>query len=192
MFLGEYTARSGYAYSQTNNIIHNFKMGVEIRGNAQRWRYKERDIRVVAEAFSKAIHSAWLATATLVPIPPSKLKSDPLYDDRVLRMLRLIPAEGALDVRELIVQTIDRPAAHGAQCRPNPDELLQCYEINEAVARPEPSEIGVFDDVLVTGAGYKACQALLQHRFPDAEIYGFFIARRAPEASDPDLEFDIF
>lgn len=28
-FFGEYTARKGYAFSNTNNLIHNFKKGVE-------------------------------------------------------------------------------------------------------------------------------------------------------------------
>src|ERR1700684_2001923 len=81
-FLGEYTARKGFAFSATNQLILNFKKSVTTRNTAQ-WRYKERAIAQAAAAFRTAIADAALNKATLVPIPPSKAKSDPLYDDRL-------------------------------------------------------------------------------------------------------------
>ena len=48
--------------------------------------------------------------------------------------------------------------------------------------------IGFFDDVLTTGAHFKAVQALLQSQFPQTEIVGLFIARRVPETVN---EFDV-
>ena len=36
-FLGEYTARKGYAFSATNNLVLNFKKSMTTRGQAQ-WR----------------------------------------------------------------------------------------------------------------------------------------------------------
>jgi adenine/guanine phosphoribosyltransferase-like PRPP-binding protein len=38
------------------------------------------------------------------------------------------------------------------------------------------------DDVLTTGAHFKAAQAILQKAFPGVLIIGFFIARRVPES----------
>ena len=76
-FLGEYTARKGYAFSATNQLVLNFKKSMDKRGTAQ-WRYKEQAIGDAATAFRAALNDEWLNIATLVPIPPSKAKDDPL------------------------------------------------------------------------------------------------------------------
>ena len=99
-YIGEYTARRGYACSATNDLIQNFKKPVSRRGQPQ-WSYKERAIRQAAGAFAAA-----------------------------------------------------------------------------------PEFIAVVDDVLTTGAHYRAAKSLLSARFPGTRIAGLFIARRAPEASD--------
>jgi hypothetical protein len=106
-FLGEYTARKGYAFSATNQLILNFKKSMDKRGTAQ-WRYKERAIDEAAAAFRVALNKEWLDSATLVPVPPSKSKNDPLYDDRLVRMVRGIRGQPALDVRELVLQRASR------------------------------------------------------------------------------------
>jgi predicted amidophosphoribosyltransferase len=46
--------------------------------------------------------------------------------------------------------------------------------------------IGIFDDVLTTGAHFKSVQSLLRDQFPQAQIIGLFIARRVPETADPE------
>ena len=52
------------------------------------WRYKEQAIQRVASAFRRALGTDPLSSLVFVPIPPSKTRNDPLYDDRVTRMLR--------------------------------------------------------------------------------------------------------
>lgn len=46
-FLGEYTARQGYAYSPTNSLILNFKKPLD-RQDRPEWRYSARRLRSVA------------------------------------------------------------------------------------------------------------------------------------------------
>lgn len=53
-FIGEYTARKGYDYSATNDLILNFKKSMGRRGNPHEWKHKERAIRQAAAAFSAA------------------------------------------------------------------------------------------------------------------------------------------
>jgi len=183
LFLGEYTARKGFSFSATNHLILNFKKSADRRGRAE-WQYKERAIIDAGNAFGTAINPKWLAVATLVPMPPSKAKSDPLYDDRVVRMLRAIPADHPLDIRELIIQRQSMVAAHDADIRPTPDDIVAGYRVDEAVAAPAPRVIGLFDDVMTTGAHYVAARRVLAARFPGASIFGFFIARRVPETTD--------
>ena len=187
-FIGEYTAREGYAYSATNQLVYNFKKTVDRRGRPE-WRYKEQAIRTAAAAFRAALNPEALERLTFVPIPPSKAKDDPLYDDRLTRMLGAIRAEPQLDVRELIVQTVSTDAVHHAEVRLRPDEIEALYRIDEALTEPVPHFIAVVDDMLTTGAHFRASKSVLSARFPAAVVVGLFIARRVPNTSDLD-DFD--
>ena len=76
----------------------------------------------------------WLRVATLIPVPPSKALDHPDYDYRMTEVCRGIKAEVAIDVRELVRQTISMEAAHvaGVQ-RPSVEELINVYEIGVAL-----------------------------------------------------------
>jgi hypothetical protein len=182
-FLGEYTARKGYAFSATNQLILNFKKSMNTRHTAQ-WRYKEQAIGDAAAAFRAALNKDWLNTATLVPLPPSKAKSDALYDDRLVGILRGIRSQPSLDVRELVLQRTSTAAVHDLESRPTPDEIQANYDTDDALRNPAPQVIGLFDDVLTTGAHFRAASAVLQQAFPGVRVIGLFIARRVPEAVD--------
>ena len=181
-FIGEYTARQGYAYSATNQV---FKETMDRRGRPE-WRYKEQAIRTAAAAFRAALDPEALEGLTFVPIPPSKARDDPLYDDRLTRMLGAIRAEQQLDVRELIVQTVSTDTVHHADVRLRPDEIEALYRIDEALTEPVPQFIAVVDDILTTGAHFRASKSVLTGRLPAAVVVGLFIARRVPNT--PDLE----
>lgn len=185
-YAGEYTAGEGHAYSETNKLIHNFKKTMDRRGTAQ-WQYKEQAILQAANIFRAAIRSD--ARITFVPIPPSRAMGDPLYDDRMLRLLQAMCAGRHTDIRELVVQRETVEAAHLATRRPTPDELIANYSLDESLVEPIPETIFIVDDVLTTGCHYKAVKFVLEQRFPDARIRGLFIARRVPKSID--LDFDI-
>ena len=177
--LGEYTARQGYTYSATNNLIQNFKKKPDRQGKPE-WRYKEQAILRAARAFRDALN-ADARTWVFVPVPPSKMRDDPLYDDRMTKMLRAIWPDQPADVRELIIQTESTAAAHESQERPTLPQLQVRYRIDETVTMPEPAIVAIVDDVLTTGAHFRAASAVLTARFPAVRIVGLFIARRVPE-----------
>ena len=181
-FLGEYTARQGYAYSRTNQLILNFKKTLDRRGRRE-WQYKESAIRQVATAFRRALGADPLPLV-FVPVPPSKARSDPLYDDRVTRMLRAIWPDQTVDVRELIIQSQSTDAAHESLARPSPEQIQAGYRVDEALTAPEPTVVAIVDDVLTTGAHFRAASVVLAQRFPAVQIVGLFVARRVPDA-DP-------
>ncbi len=184
LFFGEYSARKGFAHSATNSLILNFKKPMQYR-RTNSWPYKTRAINSVASAFSQSLGSAF-ANLTLVPVPPSKLKTDPEYDDRMMDMLRAMrtPAGLSPDIRELVLQTQPMQAAHESARRPPPDEWEKIYAINEPLAHKIPTWIGIIDDVLVTGCHFRAVSNVLKKRFPTVRITGLFIARRVPDAVD--------
>jgi hypothetical protein len=53
-FLGEYTARKGFAFSPTNQLVLNFKKSLVKRGS-QQWKYKEQAMGQAATAFRAAL-----------------------------------------------------------------------------------------------------------------------------------------
>jgi predicted amidophosphoribosyltransferase len=56
--------------------------------------------------------------------------------------------------------------------------------VDASLKAPPPSVIGLFDDMLTTGAHFRASEAVLQKAFPGVRIIGLFIARRVPESSN--------
>jgi hypothetical protein len=69
-YLGEYTARRGFAFSETNSLINNLRKPMERRGRPE-WRYKESAILTCGRMLREAISEEWLDAATLVPVPGS-------------------------------------------------------------------------------------------------------------------------
>ena len=88
-FFGEYTARKGYSFSETNSLISNFKKSIT-KKHLPEWRYKEHAVQRVVALFRESISDKSLKEMTLVPIPPSKAKDDLEYDDRMLRVLQML------------------------------------------------------------------------------------------------------
>ena len=77
-------------------------------------------------------------------------------------MLHGIRVEPPLDVRELVVQRTSTAAVHDQENRPTPDQIQANYAIDDTLRDPVPQLIGLFDDVLTTGAHYRAALAVLQ------------------------------
>jgi hypothetical protein len=122
-FLYEYTSRRTYSFSSTNNLISNLKKKPS-QPSAAAYRYKLGAMQACSRDLKGGINSAWLDGATVVPVPPSKARGHPDYDDRMTTICRNI-APG-IDVREIVVQRNSFQAAHertlarrSANCWPN-------------------------------------------------------------------------
>jgi len=182
-YLFEYTSHQGFDFSQTNNLISNLKKKPSQR-HRPGYHYKERAINSSAASMRQAFNPDWLASATLVPVPCSKARDHPDFDDRIERICRLVGA----DVRNLVSQTESTVASHevGEGDRPTLEQLLEIYEIEECLTNPAPRAIGVVDDVLTVGTHFRAMSIVLGQRFPGVPITGLFVARRV----FPDVALD--
>jgi hypothetical protein len=187
-FYGEYTARAGCHYSETNQLIFNFKKGLERQANPYEYRYKTRAISDAASMLRGSLANEasieLLRSATLVPIPPSRAKNDPLYDDRVVRMLRLFSGDLGLDIRELVEQRTTMASSHSSSQRSTPQGLAANYQINNTLLSPPPTSLWVFDDVLTTGAHFRAMKSTLANVYPGVPCLGIFLARRVPDSAE--------
>ena len=181
--LGEYTARRGYSYSPTNNLIYNFKKSMD-RRDLPEWFYKELAIQTIARAFEQTFEGRQLDEFTFVPIPPSKAKSDPMYDDRLVRMLSSITKAGTLDIREIVSQRESVEPAHSREVRQTPEQIAELYETDRSMVSPTPTTLAIVDDVLTTGAHFRAAATALSALFPNVPMVGLFVARRVPEGID--------
>lgn len=180
-YLGDYTARKGFQFSPINKLIYNLKKPMDRRGKPE-WNFKETAIRDAKGMLREAINQEWLSAATLVPMPPSKTRDHPEYNDRLLRILQRLGEGLTLDVRELVVMTRSVEPAHLSDAHRDVQEFIASMSLDEQLTAPEPQVIGVFDDLLTTGAHTKAVQEIIRRRLPGVPIVGIFVARRAPEA----------
>lgn len=175
-YLYEYTSRRNFSFSPVNGLISNLKKCPERFRNTNVWRYKEDAIRQCGEDFRKTINPEFVKEATFVPVPPSKAKNDPKFDDRMSRVARTFSP----DVRDMVVQATSTQAAHasGDGQRITIPELVKLYTFEPTLLSPTPSTIAIIDDVLTNGTHFKAMQEVLSGQFPKARIIGFFVARR--------------
>ena len=185
-FLGEYASRESYRYSCTNRLILNFKKPLNRQGRND-WRYKEEAIDNAAQMFRRAIKTEALDRTTFVPIPSSKCKDDPHYDDRLLRMLKLIRRNPPLDIRELLRQSHSVEADHESDNRKSPEELRELWEVDRLLTKDAPLGkcLAIVDDLLTTGAHFRAAESLLSCF--NVKIVGYFLALGIKAQSSPNL-----
>ncbi|MRD46468.1 hypothetical protein GHT07_04220 [Caenimonas koreensis DSM 17982] len=179
----EFTKGLTWNFSETNRLVADFKAPA-FKQQDPDWQRKRDAIERISTAF--AGFWKWSALAhqcMLVPVPPSRARPDPLFDDRMTQVLLKIGASTgvALDVREAIVSAGSAPTSHATKKRPKIDELIKTLSLSSVPVNP-PKYIYLFDDVLTTGAHFVACSILLKKAFPDAAIVGNFVARCARPA----------
>lgn len=189
-FLGEYEPRGGFNAGKINSLILNYKKTLDKRGLPE-YHYKEEAIKKVSRFLESVFDEESIKGCTVVPIPPSKAKTDPLYDDRLVRSLRAVDPN--LDVREILIAKKTTRPHHEFQAgekRPTPEGLYEVLSIDESCLKtPVKPVIILFDDLLTNGTHFKACKRLLNERLPNHQVIGLFIGRskRASVLDDFDV-----
>lgn len=176
-YILEYTPRQEPPYDSTSDLIFNLKKPVDRKGRPEYW-YKERDIKHAGDLLRSVLSVEWLPTTMLVPVPCSKTKGHPLYDDRMVQILRRMTTGLACNIRELVVQTESLESFHDGSRLP-PAALMAYYELDEDLRGcAQPSEVTIFDDLLTTGSHFKAMKAVIRQHWPNVPVSGIFVARR--------------
>ena len=134
------------------------------RKDRPEWKWKQKAIDRWAEMLRQVLTDGWLKDVTLVPVPPSKTKDHPEYDDRLLQILQKLGAGQNLDIRELVVMKESIDPAHLREDRRSVRELIEKMDLDDELMKPPPSAIFIFDDVLTTGAHFKAVESVSEAR----------------------------
>jgi len=182
-FFAEYTSKKIYNFSKTNQLIHNLKKSPE-KKNTDEWEYKLKAIKTCGKLLSNVFSNKDISKYVFVPIPPSKCKTDPLFDNRLVQILEFANKQeltsNKFNIIELILQENSIPSFHNINndTRPDPLSLMAQYKIDQSILDFKPKKFIIFDDLITTGCHFKAVKWMLQEAYPDAKIFGVFIARR--------------
>ncbi|OMP80114.1 phosphoribosyltransferase [[Flexibacter] sp. ATCC 35208] len=173
----EYTAQAGFSHSKANDIIQNLKKPVSRKGKDE-YRWKIWAMEKIAGIFATSLQvppGVW----TLVPMPPSKTRQHPDYDDRMWQVLQKFQQLQACDVRDILSCVNDRDAAHISGARRDIAALQANLRIDVTGSQNLAPNVALVDDVLSTGAQFKAAKNLLLQQHPHLNVIGIFVARRS-------------
>ncbi|WP_151613986.1 hypothetical protein [Sinorhizobium alkalisoli] len=176
-YFGTYTPRAGFAHSYTNQIISNLKKSPSVRNTGQ-WQYKQRAIATVGAAIAQNVNAASWQNTVFVPIPPSKRRDSPDYDDRMIRVAQAMGHNA--DVRELLYTAVEREARHTKTDRRDRDALRASLAIDPRFTSNPRQQVVLLDDVLTTGCSFKVCKEMIVEIWPASSVIGVFVARRVP------------
>lgn len=186
-YLLNYKPNTGFEGGATNSMILNFKKSMD-RTPFPDFYYKGVAISQIGRVLNQnVIPTLDLANTTLVPIPPSKTKTNPLFDNRMTLALQRACNGRNADIRELLLTIEDREPVHISDNYRDPEALYQNLKIDAALSANLKDNIILFDDVMTTGAHYKACKRRLLEFNPNLNISGIFIARREPNSPANDF-----
>lgn len=172
----EYIGKGGYKASPVNDFISNFKKS-PVQENPASLRYKEKATQEATDLLKSVLEH--FRDNTFVPVPPSKKKDDPEYDDRLMRILAAANNPRIVDIRELIIQTESYIPAHRREDRPRSDYYYSIYRVDADKVDPRPPAVVIFDDVITAGSHYVAMKKkIIEVYGPDMPIKGLFLTRR--------------
>lgn len=190
-FLMTYAVGKGFGYSKHNQLIWNLKKPMD-RKETPEWDYKEIAIKESARKLEEAnTINIFPIDSVFVPTPPSKVKGDHGYDDRLLRILKRAYG-GRLDVRELVEQVENTESYHVSGKKRDIDEIFGNLSVDNNLVDGIKGDIVIFDDVLTSGAHFKAMSRLLSDRFKDVNIHGLFLARAQQPDDFEDVNLEEF
>lgn len=171
----ERVSRGDFKKYETNQLIANFKKSPERRQNQFEWKHRTNAVHQFAREVALIFPAD--QEVCVASIPSSKVRTDPRYDSRFDDMFRVLKTlRPKLRVCEPIVRTTSIAAVHTSdEGRPRPHEVIQTLEWDDDYN--DLAHLVLIDDVLTTGAHFKACQQLALDHIPGLQVIGVFWAK---------------
>ena len=168
----EYKTQIGYKGSKTNSLISNFKKSPRKR-DTKEWQYRKQAVKRFAEEIAQLFKPNINATITAIPSSKPKIHSDydRRFEDLFEELLKIRPAlniEWPVEIKEVV------QASHLGGSR-DPEDIKKKYIWKGF--KSSFDKIGIIDDVLTTGAHFRAMSDFLKEKDYKGEIVGLFWSR---------------
>lgn len=174
IYAREYVTGYGYQAGPTNRLILNFKKKPSIRiKNPQEWRYRTDAIEVFVRETNQ-LRGGLLQTVTA--IPSSKQKNHPEYDNRFEDFFKSLSKSQPLLSIEWPIEIKKTTRASRCQGDRDSKSIKENYSW-KGFKKVPPKELYVFDDVLVSGAHFRAVSDFLKENAYIGKIIGVFWAK---------------
>lgn len=185
-FRREYVARRDWRAGDGNNLVRNFKIPPEEeKKNPYRWKHKRAAARTFAEELAELLAEG----CQVAFVPTSKTPDHPEFDSR-FQLLAQALTEVRPDLR--IVDAIQchksHDAYHLASGRRSVAEIRQHLTWRGGLVSDSP--IAVVDDVVTSGAHFRACEELIHEALPGVRVTGVFWAVTVQPEDDSDDPWD--
>lgn len=174
----------GSPFTETNSVIANFKKRPSLcKSNPQMASYKEQGIKTIAHDVARLFQRSPQKSFLLIPAVTSKSCDDPDFDDRLIKVCSYV-AEALPNVwfADLLYIKSSIPPAHTGGTR-DASSLRSNIGVRQGYDLSGYDYVLIFDDVLTTGAHFKACQMALEEVY-GIKACGMFWAREESYAQD--------
>jgi hypothetical protein len=167
----DYISKGGYAASEANGLISNFKKDISKKGTNQ-WRYKVNAAYQFADELSKVLPK----DSCISFLPTSKCCDDGDFDPRFeMTEARLKTIRPDIIVEWPIRRKQTASPAHFGTAK---RKIQSVYDDLEWVGfSVEQKCVVLIDDVITCGTNFKACQRLIRENTQGVTILGLFWAR---------------
>lgn len=165
----DFIPSTGFQGGQANNNVINFKKAPNTPGQ----NYRTGAIYKFALDASSLIDCESGRTYAVTAIPSSKCKLDPQYDNRFEDFFgELAKLRPCIDIQWPIINQSTVTPSHGGGTR-SAATLASNYQFS-GFTGTHPDFILVFDDVLTTGAHFRAFKDFLIQSGYNGKVYGLF------------------
>jgi hypothetical protein len=169
-----YEYKKGNFGCKGTNVIGNFKKSGTCKSEEKY--YRNIEIENIASILSNFFNGRDITNSVIIPIPSSKLPSNPEYSQRYEDLAIKFNPNNSIQIIPAISIIKEIPNAHNDNNR-DIDLIYSNLVLNRPMLPSDLNHIYILDDVLTTGAHYKACEKLLLNTIPDTQCHGLFIAQ---------------
>lgn len=165
-------APGGYSISKYNSLVQNFKKDIS-RKEYNDWHYRNDAV----DKFAHMVHYALSnRQCTIIPCATSKPRNSPNFNDRLDAVAsKLGSLSQNYDIQFCLDTIEERTPSHTGGTR-NPAEIIKNTRWATPAKTPNHNII-LIDDVLTTGAHFRAYKDIILKNLPNSNVLGLFLAR---------------